>query len=205
MSQKKKTPYISIDGTLDYPSYELCDYSDAYTVPEERGTSPESLRLVDAGDGYRETFYRIHTPLLMRDLGYTPTLDTMRTSITDNTISYFKIEPTVNGEVGRLACGYNAEWANNVPSVDYKDQSSLSAGESIWRTDVNSRFDPFLTRANEVEIRDSVTDQWKFSDCLAERQPERISGKNYQQIYEKTSTIIFIQLMIMWVVMKEML
>ncbi len=172
----KKTPYISIAGKADYPSYELCDYSDAYTVPEERGNSATSLRLVDAGDGYQETFYRIHSPLLMRDLGFTPTIDSIRTTLSDTTVSYFKIEPSPNGDVGRLACGYNAEWASNMPSVDYKDQTSLQAGEAAWRADVKAKLNPFLTRANEKEIKTETTNQWVSSECLQEAQPSRITG-----------------------------
>ncbi|MCA9389635.1 MAG: hypothetical protein KC585_03450, partial [Candidatus Magasanikbacteria bacterium] len=164
----KKTPYISIDRVMDYPSYELCDYSDKYTVPEERGTSPNALRLVDAGNGYRETFYRIHSPLLMKDLGYTPSAEALRTALSDSSISFFKITPSVNGDVGRLACGYNAEWAEGMPTVDYKDQASLQGGEAAWRANFNKNYSPFLSRANEVEIKNPQDNSYQLSDCVQE-------------------------------------
>jgi hypothetical protein len=170
----KKTPYISIDQTMDYPSYELCDYSDKYTVPDERGTSPTSLRLVDAGNGYRETFYRIHSPLLMQDLGFSPGTSTLRTSLSDSNISYFKIEPSVSSEVGRLACGYNAEWADGMPSVDYKDQSSLQGAETAWRANFGKDFTPFLSRANEVEVKNPQNQDWYMSDCVEESLPTSV-------------------------------
>jgi hypothetical protein len=164
----KKTPYISIDRTMDYPSYELCDYSDKYTVPDERGTSPTSLRLVDAGSGYRETFYRVHSPLLMQDLGYTPNADSLRTALSDSSISYFKISPSANGDVGRLACGYNAEWAEGMPSVDYKDQASLQGGDAAWQANFNQNYSPFLSRANEVEITNPQSGDYILSECVKE-------------------------------------
>lgn len=111
-----------------------------------------ALRLVDAGRGYSETFFRINDSEIAILLGASGTRDYINL-LNDNTISYFKISPIENGEKGRLACGYQEEWVDNMPSTSYNNKDSLSAAESVWREEFFRNYNPYMTRGSEDILR----------------------------------------------------
>jgi len=110
-----------------------------------------AVRLVDAGKGYSETFYRINDDKMSTLLGATGTIDRVN-RLNDNTISYFKINPIENGEAGHLACGYQEEWVDNMPSTDYGNKDSLKTGERFWRQEFFRNYNPYMTRGNEAVL-----------------------------------------------------
>lgn len=148
---KGDTSYNSIVGATGFPSWNLCSTAGKYM-----GSNPDykSLRLVDAADGYTETFYRINSPATLSLIGAEPTVDAAKQVLSDANIGFINIKPTANGEVGRLACGYQSEFVDNVGAVNYSDQTSLTSGEAKWRTKFEGEYNSYLSRANESIVKD---------------------------------------------------
>lgn len=169
----------SIDGlsNSETPNQLACEAADGDGDGE---IIEDALRLVDAGTGYRETFYRINTPEFVRAFGgkvdgvdtdgdpadaSVPASD-VDVLMSDGNIGYFQIDPITNGQEGRLACGYQAEWVDNVPQIDYANPSSRSSAYSVWRDGINREYQPFLTRANEEVIQNA--DRPLVGPCVAD-------------------------------------
>lgn len=136
-----------IYGTT-YPTADQCEAADPGEYASAGNTDASAIRLVDAGAGYTETFYRVNTNWMLFSMGASLTADPEAT-LGDNNLSYFRIIPTQFGQEGRLACGYQAAWVDNMPSVSYGDAGSRQQGEAAWRREFNREYSPFVTRANE--------------------------------------------------------
>ncbi|MCK9361895.1 hypothetical protein M0Q28_06795 [Patescibacteria group bacterium] len=127
------------------------------------------IRLVDAGAGYGEYFLRTNDDNLAAQLQLlgapahdaeggeyvsdsAPTRDAraafFESGLSDNTISYFKIDP-IKGPHGRIACGYQAAWVDNLGSVNYDDAGSNRQKDTEWREKFYENYNPYLTRGNE--------------------------------------------------------
>jgi hypothetical protein len=127
------------------------------------------IRLVDAGAGYGEYFLRTNDDNLAQQLQLlgAPAHDAdggsfvadsaatreARTSffesgLSDNTISYFKIDP-IKGPHGRIACGYQSAWVDNLGSVNYDDAGSNRPKDTEWRDKFYENYNPYLTRGQE--------------------------------------------------------
>ncbi|MCC7522204.1 hypothetical protein IT407_00145 [Candidatus Uhrbacteria bacterium] len=158
----------SIDGYSNFqtPNELACEAADG---DGEGEIIEDALRLVDAGTGYRETFFRINTPEFVRSFGgyvdgETSDGDAADASVlaadvnslmSENNIGYFQIDPITNGQEGRLACGYQAEWVDNVPQIDYANPSSRASAYSVWSDGLKRDYQPFLTRATEEVIQNA--------------------------------------------------
>lgn len=144
--------YNSIVGATGYATWNLCKAANSYV-----GTNPDykALRLVDSADGYTETFYRINSPGVLTMMGAAPTAESAQQILSDANIGYIRVQATNNGEVGRLACGYQSEYVDSVGNVNYEDQTSLVGGEAKWRTSFETEYSPYLSRANENMVKDS--------------------------------------------------
>jgi hypothetical protein len=142
-----------------------CEASDDFEGGD--GIYENAIRLVDAGNGYRETFYSMNTPELMRSLGgrvtpigpaAAPTdayvyQDDIDSLFSDNSIGYFQLSPmNVPQRAHFLGCGYQADWAENVPAVDYANEDSVKSGDHVWKDAFNRDFTGFLTRSGETVL-----------------------------------------------------
>jgi len=143
-----------------------------------------ALRLVDAGRGYSETFFRVHDEEMADLFGVAGTGD-ITDLLNDNTIGYFKINPIENGELGRLACGYQEEWVDNMPSTDYTNGDSVKSSESIWRREFARNYNPYMTRGSEDILRLSGGDP-VVTRCVAD-------GPTSDQCNFKTWELIIVQ------------
>lgn len=140
-----------------YPTANSCEQADNNEGDLGNGNyDPKALRIVDAGSGYTETFLRINDETTALALGQDVSSMTSaeRSSVLDSLMSnfaigYFKMSPMQNGNIGRLACGYQSEWVDNMPPVTYDDAGSLEQGESAWRRELARSYNPFVTRATE--------------------------------------------------------
>ncbi|MCE9586660.1 hypothetical protein K8R04_05135 [Candidatus Uhrbacteria bacterium] len=147
-------------GTTD------CEYADD-DQDDSRDEDALALRLVDAGSGYAEYFLRTNDTNLATSLqiagippqdaasGWTRTSESasrtefFESTLSDSTISYFKIDPINNGSYGRIACGYQAGWVDNLGSVDYDNADSNRPKDAEWRTKFYENYNPYLTRGQE--------------------------------------------------------
>jgi hypothetical protein len=156
----------SIDG---FSNFYGTSYRDACTNAKEvfdggdaRFSSPvglheDAIRLVDAGDGYRETFYSMNTSELMRSLGgfvdgtnASVNEEDVDSLLSDNSIGYFQLTPMSSAQHAYyLGCGYQAGWADNVPAVDYSNDGSIRQADHAWKDGFNRDFTGFLTRSSE--------------------------------------------------------
>jgi len=146
------------------------------------------IRLVDAGAGYGEYFLRtnddnvaqaLQTPISPSEAhdsgsayvsGDSLAVQVRRTEffesvLSDNTISYFKIDP-IKGPHGRIACGYQAAWVDNLGSVNYDDAGSNRPKDTEWRDKFYENYNPYLTRGQEGVYTDGGGRPFQV-DCAA--------------------------------------
>lgn len=162
------------------------------------------IRLVDAGNGYGEYFLRSNDDNLAAQLqvlgvpphdGGGPYIHTdsdatklartafFETSLSDNTISYFKIDPLV-GPHGRIACGYQAAWVDNLGSVNYDDAGSNRPKDTEWRDKFYENYNPYLTRGQEGIYSTKGINGRPFQvDCVG-RNPDPDENKCYIKYWE---------------------
>jgi len=150
---------VDVLANTKYPTANTC--KSAYRAERAAGGDFDgnALRIVDAGSGYTETFFRINDLITARDFGRDISIpeggdlaeqySALDSLMSNFAIGYFKITPAENGTVGRLGCGYQSEWVDNMPAISYRDAQSLEQAESSWRRGLSDHYNPFLTRATE--------------------------------------------------------
>ena len=154
-----------IYGTT-YTTADQCELADESQAWDQNGfVDPTAIRLVDAGQGYTETFFRVNTSWMLQSMGASRTADPSET-LGDNNLSYFRAIPIQNGQKGRLACGYQTAWVDNTPSVDYANEGSLQQAESGWRQSFNREYNPFITRSSETVFMNESTEEPIQMPCV---------------------------------------
>jgi hypothetical protein len=148
-----------------YPTADQCELTDPGDYATPGNLDPTAIRLVDAGQGYTETFFRVNTSWMLVSMGASRTADPSET-LGDNSLSYFRMIPTQFGQKGRLACGYQTSWVDNTPAVDYANEGSLQQAESAWRQSFNREYNPFITRASESVFMNESTEEPISMPCV---------------------------------------
>lgn len=126
----------------------------------------QALRLVSSGrladQTYTETFFPVDVSKLGDALSRAPTsaLDTAdaralaaernKIAMYDYNFGNFMIYPikTTNG-TARLGCGYQADWVDNIGSIDYDNIEEVKQGERVWLDKFNQDYNPSLNRGSE--------------------------------------------------------
>ncbi len=128
---------------------------------------PNALRLVDAGNGYTETFFRINDKEFVRKLGANPDLPAEWSKyLSDNLIGFIRANPATGNGGGLLACGYQAAWADNMPPIDYNNADSIRQAERQFRDEFGRNYNPYLTRASEFVL---AADRTPISNAIKMR------------------------------------
>lgn len=109
---------------------------------------PTALRLVDAGDGYTETFFRINDKEVATKLGATAPNEYNR-YLSEDSVGYLRATPAIGNGKGLLTCGYQAAWADNMPTINYADPVSVTQGEKQFRDEFARNYVSYMTRGNE--------------------------------------------------------
>lgn len=109
---------------------------------------PTAVRLVDAGNGYTETFFRINDRQFAEELGATQPVEYDR-FLSDNIIGYLRATPSQGNGGGLMACGYQAAWADNMPPIDYNNADSIRQGERQFRDELARNYVSYMTRGSE--------------------------------------------------------
>ncbi len=133
----------------EYPS--SVDCRNAYNATggnQQGGSHPNAVRLIDAGNGYTETFFRINDEEFAQELGATEPVEYDR-FLSDNIIGYMRATPSQGGGTGLLGCGYQAPWADNMPPVDYNNADSIRQGERQFRDELARNYVSYMTRGSE--------------------------------------------------------
>lgn len=132
-----------------YPSADICVSAANATGGNQQGKPwPTSVRLVDAGNGYTETFFRINDREFAEELGATQPVEYDR-FLSDNIIGYLRATPSQGGGGGLLGCGYQAAWADNMPPIDYNNADSIRQGERQFRDELARSYVSYMTRGSE--------------------------------------------------------
>ncbi|MCC6563583.1 hypothetical protein IT087_01690 [Candidatus Uhrbacteria bacterium] len=132
-----------------YPSASDC--RNAYNATggnQQGGSYATAVRLVDAGNGYTETFFRVNDKEFAEELGATQPVEYDR-FLSDNVIGYLRATPSQGGGTGLLGCGYQAAWADNMPPVDYTNADSIRQGERQFRDELARNYVSYMTRGSE--------------------------------------------------------
>ena len=143
-----------------YPSAVDCRnaYNSTNDTAREGDPYSDAVRLVDAGNGYTESFYRINDDEFTKKLGATSPTDWDK-FLGDGVIGYIRANPAVGNGGGLLGCGYQAAWVDNVTSVDYNNADSIKQGEHQFRDELSRSYNPYLTRASEEVLAADSTPQ----------------------------------------------
>lgn len=154
-----------------FPSALDCENADDHQSYDGRKNfQPEALRLVDAGAGYTETFFRIYDQRLANAFsssspGASFSPEELDQLLSDNAISYLKITPMDNGKRGRIACGYQAAWVDNMGPISYGDPGSIEQADQRWREEFFRNYNPYITQGNEAVLIASGGRPARF-DCV---------------------------------------
>ncbi len=148
---------VNTDGSL---VAQQCEEADDDQDNDNSQSDIQALRLVGTGHSidtsYTETFFKINSPLFVARLYNAPpsTADVVRSGLSDANIGYIKIAPFENKNgIGRLACGYQADWVDNLQSLDYDNLDQSRQGDQMWRQSFFSTYNPIMTRATEKLVR----------------------------------------------------
>lgn len=105
-----------------------------------------ALRIVTTGSerrsSYAEYFLQINQAKLAKSLGVSD-------GVLDANLSYFTFKPILNQNGnGRLACGYQEDWVDDMGEVDYEDKQSLRSADREWQSKFNEGFSRVLSRGS---------------------------------------------------------
>ncbi len=149
---------ITGEGSKDGQSARDCEQADDEQDYDNQPRAPRGLRLVGTGAGrshsYTEAFFQINGPKYVKDLFPNivgvPTDSDVKSGVLESNIGYMKIQPFENPNgIGRLGCGYQADWVDGMPAVDYDAVDSLRTGDTAWRQKFFSNYNPLMTRGSE--------------------------------------------------------
>lgn len=139
-----------------------CEDTDDDQDDDGNSTDPLGLRLVNTGAGkdgaYAETFFPIKPDAMATWLyGATSThdltADDIARALYERNFAYFNIEPITNRNGnGRIGCGYNQDWVDNIGSVDYDDASEVAQADKLWHNNFRENYNPTLTRGENEEL-----------------------------------------------------
>ncbi len=133
-----------------------CEQADDDQDDDGHAADYEGLRLVSTGhyleNSYTETFFAIDAPTFTKELFNIPpaTADIVRSGLSDANIGFIRIAPFSNPNgMGRIACGYQADWVDGLQSVDYNDADSSKSADGAWRQKFFQNYNPIMTRGSE--------------------------------------------------------
>lgn len=133
-----------------------CEDADDEQDIDNQARDYQGLRLVSTGadlaHSYTEAFFAINQKKFVADLFNepNPSASLVASGMMDSNIGYIKIQPFLNANgIGRLGCGYQNDWVDGGPSVDYDDKDSLRSGDAAWRQKFFASYSPLLTRGSE--------------------------------------------------------
>jgi hypothetical protein len=134
-----------------------CEDADDEQDIDNQARDIHALRLVgtgaDAAHSYTEAFFAINQKKYVKDLfniTIDPSASQVLSGMMDSNVGYIKIQPFENPNgIGRLGCGYQADWVDGAPATDYDDKESLRSGDPAWRQKFFANYSPLLTRGSE--------------------------------------------------------
>ncbi len=158
------------------------EYKDAY-----------GLRLIGTGrfpnQSYAETFFAANSEGFAHWLFNLPTSTgsspaQARAALEEKNFSFFTIKPIVNPNgFGRLACGYQEQWVDDMDTVKYNDAQSLKTADKEWQRKFNENYNPNLTRSTEKFFARSETGVGYKVPCIRVNPKDTTMG---DQCYLKT-------------------
>lgn len=134
-----------------------CEDADNHQDYDDHARDYQGLRLVstgaDAAHSYTEAFFAVNQKRFVKDLlssSDEPNASQIASGMMDSNIGYIKVQPFQNPNgLGRLACGYQADWVDGMSGVNYDDEDSLRNNDSAWRQKFFASYSPLLTRGSE--------------------------------------------------------
>lgn len=155
----------SIDGASTDGSLvaQQCEQADDDQDNDRSSDDAYGLRLVDTGHtqdtSYTETFFQLNAiKFVGRLFNARLTADGIRSGLSDANIGYLKISPITNKNgMGRIGCGYQSDWVDNLPSFDYNDADQSKSADQQWQQRFLEAYNPIMTRSTEkvVTVRTS--------------------------------------------------
>jgi hypothetical protein len=153
---------VSTDGSL---VAQQCEDTDDDQDNDNSQSDLQGLRLVGTGHSidtsYAETFFKINAPAFVSRLynSLASNSEVVRTGLSDANIGYIKVAPFENKNgIGRLACGYQADWVDNLQSLDYDNLDQSRQADQMWRQSFFSTYNPIMTRSTEKLLKGRNTD-----------------------------------------------
>lgn len=142
----------------------LCEDTDDDQDNGDQDKDAGALRLINTGRGaarqYTESFFRI-APQSFANTYYgrtgSYTSDEQILALSDQSIGYFGFSPIqTRNSSARLACGYNADWVDNINVTDYDEISNVQPADQQWQRQFNADFSGVLTRSNEALVKNAA-------------------------------------------------
>ncbi|MSR84850.1 hypothetical protein EXS71_00170 [Candidatus Uhrbacteria bacterium] len=168
------------------PNAEQCELADDDQDEGDNDRDLSAVRLVDAGSSpdqsYTETFFQLEKPILEFNGGDNK----------DKSLAYISISPIENpNDMGRLACGYQADWVDGLGEVDYNEGDSTKAKDVEWRQKFFENYKPILGRGADTLFKGSQGQPLEV-DCVNE--PGKCFMKTWQTDYRSSGQTNFISL-----------
>jgi hypothetical protein len=151
---------VGTDGSL---VAQQCEQADDDQDNDDSSSDTTGLRLVSTGHSfdtsYAETFFKLNSPVFIARLFNASALTpaAVQSGLSDANIGYLKVTPIVNKNgMGRIGCGYQADWVDNLASFDYNDADQSKAADQQWQQKFLESYDPFMTRGNEKLLTGNI-------------------------------------------------
>lgn len=139
-----------------------CEDTDDDQDDDGHATDPLGLRLVNTGGGrdaaYAETFFPIKPEAMATWLYGTTsthdlTADDIARSLYERNFAYFNASPIINPNGnGRIGCGYNQDWVDNIGAVDYDEADQVAQADKLWQSNFRDSYNPTITRGNNEQL-----------------------------------------------------
>lgn len=133
-----------------------CEDADDHQDDGGYDADPWALRLVATGRGegrnYAEAFYSIRARQFALAVKGSETLASLAEGVNEQNFSFIEIKPFKNPNgIGRLACGYQEDWVDNVTVRDYSDIDEIKQQDARWQQAFYAEPDisTYLTRGSE--------------------------------------------------------
>lgn len=190
----------SLDGGRPRGSQTGADCEDADDDQEGNGGHQSqdgfALRLVSTGrsrsTSYVETFYRIN-PETYANWAYGAPVaagdprreDKLWAAMMDTNVSYFSIKPFTNPNgMGRLCCGYQANWVDGITDLDCDEADSVKGKDKEWQNKFLASYNPTLARGSEKLFANAAGNPLEV-DCVSAF-TFRDAARNKSRCYLKT-------------------
>lgn len=151
-----------------------CEDADDEQEANNQANDGKALRLVGTGAGieqsYTEAFFRISASNYVSHLFSlpSPSPERIKGGLLESNIGYIKIQPFENPNgVGRLACGYQADWVDGLGGLDYDKADDLRSKDREWRQKFFSNYDPIMTRGSEKIFTNPASNLPVELPCMA--------------------------------------